>query len=264
MARSVMRTLLVTGKNHAEIAARYSADTRVNEYLFRRYTDAAELKENRLRLLREMIESGLVRMTESEREMRRDEYLEIASMDVFENYVSMCKGCRFDEETFDAYSTENPDAKYKYEKCYQDRLLSTGEEGPLSNPFILLDGTKSYSAKVKDIDWDMVHMHNTELYERVWAMCVDGETPINSSEREIYERMCMRRDYFSNFSDAEEYARHSCSFWCYGVIDKNGKYHEPDLTVTDKEWVSGFYDRFVKTLGQSDLLTIYEVRSLKD
>lgn len=264
MSISVMRTLLVTGENHMELAARYSLDTIVPEYVKYKYSEASKLRRKRLSILKDMMESGLVKLTESERSSRRDEYLEVKNMDDFTHFIQICNGCRFDENTFDAYSTDNPYARYKYQKCYQERFEKTGEEAPFSNPFKLLDGTESYSARAGEIDWNQMHMKNTELYMNVWAMCVDGKEPENENDRRIYEMMSNRQDYFSNFSDAEEYARHSCSFWCYGVIDKNGKYHEPDLTITDKKWVADFYRKFIKTLKPEDLLTIYEVRSLRD
>lgn len=264
MARSVMRTLLVVGDEHEKLAARYSLDTIVPEYVKHRYSDAPELRRKRLSILKDMMESGLVNMTETERYSRRDEYLSVKNMDDFEHFIQICKGCRFDENTFDAYSKENPDAKYKYEKCYQERFKRTGEEAPFSNPFKLVDGSESYSARVGEIDWKEMHMKNTELYKRVFEMCVNGAEPKSDYEKEIRDRMSNRQDYFSNFEDSDEYARHSCSFWCYGVIDVNGKYHEPDLTITDKEWVAGFYDKFIKPLNDNTLLTIYEVRSLND
>lgn len=264
MARSVMRTLLVTGENHRELATRYSLDTIVPEYMKHRYADATKMKRKAMSILKDMIESGLVKMTENEMCSRREEYLDLKNMDDFDYYVSICKGCRFDEDTFNAYSTENPNAKYKYEKCYQERFMKTGEEAPFSNPFKLLDGSESYSARVGEIDWKQMHLKNMDSYRNVWEMCVEGKRPETDDEKRIFEMMSNRHDYFSNFSDADEYARHSCSFWCYCVIDKKGKYHEPDLTVTDKEWVAEFYNKFIKILKPNDLLTIYEVRSLKD
>ena len=71
-----------------------------------------------------------------------------------------------------------------------------------------------------------------------------------------------RVSYFSNFADKNEYVKHSCSFWCYGVITQNGEYHELDYKVRDKDWVSGFYERFVKNLPDETTLAIYEVRNL--
>lgn len=256
--------MLVVGEDHRERAARYSLDTEVEEHLKHSYSEAKFLREKHLLILEDMLTRGLIRLSENERNARRREYLEVMIMDDFEHFVSLCEGCRFDEETFDAYTTENPEARYKYEKCYQTLLEKTGEEATFSNPFVLNKGGVSYIAKKGDINWGRMHMYNTELYKRVYEMCVNGMEPENDKDRRLRDMMMNRTEYFSAFADADEYARHSCSFWCYGVIDKDGEYHEPDLTINDKDWVSGFYDKYIKPLDDNALLSIYEVRSLND
>ena len=262
MPQSVMRTIMVTGDNHRELSHKFSMDKKVSEYVKYRYSDAHQIKQNHLKLLKGIMDSDILKLTERQRDYYKDLYLDIESTDDFDYYVQYANGCRFDEENFDAYSTENPFAHYKYEKCYQERLEKTGEEASFSNPFILLDGTKAYVAKKGDIDWDRMHLYNTQLYERVWELCVDNDKPISDNEKTIKENMKNRNDYFANFKDKEEYAMHSCSFWCYGVIDINGDYHEVDYTVSDKEWVRGFYDKYVESLPDDTTLSIYEVRSL--
>jgi hypothetical protein len=75
--------------------------------------------------------------------------------------------------------------------------------------------------------------------------------------------MSNRLDYFMNFNNSDEYVKHSCSFWTYGVATED-KYEEVSFNVSDKEWVAKFYDKYIKNIKGNPLLSIYEVRSLND
>lgn len=46
-------------------------------------------------------------------------------MDEFDYFLEITKGCTYDEETGDAYTTENPDAMYQ--------MYYIGDECPLLN-----------------------------------------------------------------------------------------------------------------------------------
>jgi len=70
-----------------------------------------------------------------------------------------------------------------------------------------------------------------------------------------------RTEYFAQFKNKEQYVKHSTSFFTYGVATQKW-YREVDHTISDMDWVSGFYDRFIKNLEGDPLLSIYEVRSL--
>lgn len=262
MSRQTYRIILVVGNNHEDIIKKYSADTTVNKYLFMRREDASLNKENRLKLIKGIISSSTIPLSDVQKDIYKNLYLDLKEMDDFEYYQSVTEGCTYDEETGDAYTTKNPNAYYQYERCPQKRWLKTGEESTFSNPFILLDGEKSYSAKVGEIDWPRMHMTNTEPYDAAWEMVVNGREPSNKQEERIYDVMKNKIDYFTdNFKDKDEYIKHSCSFWCYGVATDEW-YKEVDYTISDKEWVSTFYDRFIKTLNEDKLLTIYEVKSI--
>jgi hypothetical protein len=70
-----------------------------------------------------------------------------------------------------------------------------------------------------------------------------------------------RTEYFAQFKNKEQYVRHSTSFFTYGVATAK-EYHEVDYTVSDMDWVSNFYDKFIKPLEGNPLLSIYEVHAL--
>lgn len=264
MPRQTYRIVLVVGNDHKNIIKKYSADTSVDKYLFMKRDDAGTNKQNRLKLIEGVMTSSTIPLTDVQRDVYKNLYLDLKEMDDFEYYQTVTDdwGCTYDEVTGDAYSTRNPNAYYQYERCPQLRWLKLGEESTFSNPFILIDGSKSYSARVGEIDWSKMHMTNTAPYIAAWETVVDCRKPQNEQEKHIYDMMKNKTEYFTvNFKDKEEYVRHSCSFWCYGVATDEW-YKEVDYTISDKEWVSTFYDKFIKTLNKDELLTIYEVKGL--
>ena len=262
MVKNIFRTVLVIGKNHEEIIKKYSLDTKVEKYLKMKFDDAELLRQKHLDFIEKVLTNKKVILSERQKEIYKDLYLDIKDMDEFEYFQKMTDGCYYDEKTGDAYSTENPNAYYQYERCPQHRLDVTGEESDFSNPFILKDGTISYVAKVSDIDWERMHMYNTELYKSAWELVVDGREPKNETEKTIKDRMKNRLSYFDNFASKEEYVIHSCSFWLYGVA-KNDSYQELDYRISDKKWISEFYERFIKNLDENEILSIYEVKRIE-
>lgn len=262
MAQQTFRIVLVVGENHKEIIKKYSADTTVDKHLFMKREDAAKQKEKKMEIIKGMIEMKDGFLTDAQKEIYNNMYLDLKEMDDFEYFTTITEGCTYDETTGDAYTTTNPNAYYKYERCPQATLDKYGEESPFANPFVLKDGTISYTAKVEDIDWTKMHMSNTLPYEVAWETVIEGRKPKNESEEKIYTFMKDKRDYFTNnFKNKDEYIKHSCSFWCYGVANENW-YKEVDDTVRDIEWTSTFYDKYIKTLKGDEVLTIYEVKAV--
>lgn len=265
MARSVFRTVLVIGDNHEEIIKKYSLDTVVEPYVRYKRDEASKLQKKHLQFLESILTNPNFTMTERQKEMYKNMYLDFKEMDDFDYYLHITDGCKYDEKTGNALSTENPNAFYRGEKCYHQRLIATNgkEEAPFSNPFKMKDGSKAYIAHYNDIDWSLNHMYGTYIYQRAWELCVDDDEPQNEQEKKIKESMSNRLDYFMNFKDCDEYVRHSCSFWTYGVATKD-KYEEVSFKISDKEWVANFYKKYIKNIKGNPLLAIYEVRSLND
>lgn len=162
----------------------------------------------------------------------------------------------------------NINAFYKYERCQQHRLEVTGEEGDFSDPFPLKNGGKSYSSHYDEIDWDKIHRNpkKTELNGRVWELVVNDDEPRTEQERLIKQRMHERIAYFEdNFNSKENYVNYSSSLWYWGVATDE-KYDEVKSDCSDEEameWITNFFDRYIKPLkGKNPLITIYEVHSL--
>lgn len=262
--KSVIRTMLVIGDEPDVQVAKFAQETKVEPYVKAKLDDVNKLKESHLSMIEKCMESDVLKLTVAQREMYKDMYLEIKEMDDIDYFISITGDCYYDEETGDAVTTENPQAKYMGAKCYDRRIRLTGEEAPCSTPFVLRDGTKAYSARVDEIDWNKIHMNNVGVYESAWEVCVEGRKPSNEMEETIYRNMANRHDYFLNFKDKDEYVRHSCSFWTYAVI-RDGKYESVTYKMSDKEWVAKFYGNYILPLidgGENPLVSLYEIRLL--
>lgn len=270
---SSFRTLLVIGENHEAIAQKYSLDTKVTPYIKSKLGDADKLYKSRLRIVemctdksREEYESATTEEEKNVKQKQLDVWNTTLSnfrkLDSFAYYQAITKGCWYDDNG-DAWTDENPNAHYKYQKCYDYRIKADQEdEAPFSNPFILKNGTKAYIAKVKDIDWDKVHMANTDLYHSAWEVCVEDKEPENEDERLIKNNFSNRKEYFSNFKDADEYVAHSCAFWTYGVATANEYLSGDDDKEDTIKWTTGFFNRFIKKLDGETVLSIYEIKLL--
>lgn len=266
MAKITYRTILVIGDNHKEIAAKYSADTKLEPYVVMKYCDAYNEKRKHLNLLEKVLSDKRLDLPSSYYDSLKEEYLFIKNISSSEYFDIMTKECSHDEKTNDAISTYNPNAYYKYERCQQHRLEVTGEEGDFSDPFPLKDGTKSYSAHFNDIDWEKIHRNPKviELNKRVWELVVENDKPLNDHEEYLKKAMFERINYFlDNFKTKEEYLKHSTSLWYWGVATEE-KYEEVDYKVSDMDWCVNFFDKYLKNLKATNpLITIYETHSLE-
>ena len=263
MARSVMRTVLVISYDDEDpqaIIDKYSEDTTVEPYIYMRKSDAGKYKQDYINLLSAMISSKDVPMSDKAREFYKDLMYAVKGMSDEAYFLEKTDWCDYDKDG-NAITNRNPNAYYKWQRCYQFRLDQDGEEAEFSNPFHLKDGTKAYQAHLNDIDWEREHGYNRRLYENAWDICVNGKEPFTDEEKLIQANMSNRKEYFAQFKDKEQYVRHSTSFFTYGVATSK-EYHEVDYTVSDMDWVSNFYDKYIKTLDGNPLLSIYEVHAL--
>lgn len=254
------KTILVIGYNPALKIKLYSADTKVEPYVKFKYSERENLYKTHLAFAEELAKSDSV---DDNRKKHWQEVCEaLDEMTPEEFFEFHTRGLKIDEKTGDAISESNPVNYYMYEKCYDEDLKERGVEAPFSNPFKLKDGTKAYSARVNEIDWEKMHMANTEPYKRAWELVVEDDSPKTEMDETIKRNMNGKKGYFLNFKDKDEYIKYSCSFWCYGVIDEDNQYDELGLTGGDeREWIFSFYDRFIAPLRGDELLTIYEAKN---
>lgn len=268
MSKITFRTVLVVGDNPDELIKKYDLDTKVEPYVKLKRSEAKKAQKAHLKFIDNILKSDKIPLTEKQRDVYKNIYLDIKDMDEAEYFEEFTKDCTIDEETGDALSDINPNAYYQHAINPQKRLDATNEESDFINPFILIpledeeEGEViSYTALKSEVDWKRMHMWNTTIYERAWDMCVNDDEPKNKQEEIIKKNMNNRLDYFDNFETKEDYVNHSCSFWCYGYIDKNG-YKELDYTISDKEWVKTYYDRFIKPLPSNTKISLYYVRAI--
>ena len=196
MALSGYHTVLVVGDDYKEILYPYSLEKKVDKYIKYRRKDAGKLRKNTVSLYKAILDNGNLEGVSNE-EIKRL-YFKYKNMSDFDYYKEITTGCIFDDDSLDAYSIENPDAKFS---AYVENF----KNNHFSLPFILNDGTETYQAKKGDIDWAKIHMYNTFPYERAWEMVVDGDEPNNEEEQMIYDNMKPRLEYFSNFNSEDEY-----------------------------------------------------------
>lgn len=265
---SVMRTIIVVsydGENPDEIANLYSEEQVVEPYVVLYKKDVAKKKKVHQSLLETLLSSSKeLNLSERQYESYKDLYWSIKDMSDDDYMLSITYGCTYDENG-NAISTKNPNAHYKYPKCYQFKLDKNQGEAEFSNPFHLKDGTVAYRAKLNDIDWEREHENKEacKIYEAAWELCVEDREPENEREETIKNNMSNRLEYFSQFKNKEAYVKHSTSFFMYGIATSK-EYHEVDFTISDIDWVANFYDKYIKTLEGNPTLSIYEVRLLED
>ena len=248
--RPIKRMLLVIGENHKEVAAKYSEndENAVENVLFRQdeadkalaeaiATIEAELKDNP--------DADNEILLEALKEMDPDKFIE----------TMVWNGAILNDEGYYVERTY-PNACYSNELCGQSALEKTGEFSGIGTPFVLKDGTEAFVARKGDIDWDEVHLTDTETYEAIWELCVEGREPADEDEEKLYDYF-RNKDYLSNFKSKEEFVKHNCSFWCYGVVDEETCLLRSDFGCDDLTWKSEFYKNFVEQLDDDTVLALY-------
>lgn len=240
-------TLMVVGDDPLKIVEKYGANFKSEPYVKYRYLDAKKYKNNAIKVLSKLLESedkiGINAQIKSSLKHR----LEILKrMSPFDYYRELTDGMFYDDDG-NALSEENPDCKYN--TCRVGRNFSL--------PLKLKDGSESYSALSKDIDWEVMNGANKHVYERAWEIVVDGDKPKTEEEETIANSMGDKKSYFSNFSSKEKYVNYCTAYWNYAYVDENG-WVDVDDNGNEEEWISEFYSRFVENLKPNDLVSIFE------
>lgn len=191
----------------------------------------------------------------------------------------LCEKFGYDEETLNAYLLDIKEMGYEayfdeisepYEKDeYGNALYDENPNGKweiysypnlFAVPFVLKNGEETFQAKVCDIDWSKMHLHNEEPYIVAWETVVEGIEPMTDDERNIYENMKNRTQYFENFENKEAYVNYNTAFWSYAFLDEKG-WEEINNRTKDQKWVSEYFERFILPLIENEpntLLTIFE------
>lgn len=239
-------TLVVIGDNPEELVKPYDNSIKVEPYVVYEFAKAKEYHDQYITFYETLLKSR--KLTDSERESINNAIDYYKSLDDVGFYLDLTNGKDLDEETGNLISDENPNGKY--DTCHIGKNLSM--------PLITKDGEEVFSARKKDIDWDKIHLANRETYEAAWDMVMGDRKPETEEEEEIYENMKNRTQYFNFFGSRENYVMSSTAFWGYAVLDQKHGWKELEDNMLQIEWISKFYDTYIKKLPGNTLISIYE------
>jgi hypothetical protein len=238
---------MVIGDNPTEIVEKYGAEHKVEPYVKYKYLSANKYQENAIKVLSSILDKfDTLGLTPAVKESLKLRLETLKKLTPFEYYRELTDGMYYDENG-NALSEENPDKKYN--TCRIGRNFAL--------PLILKDGTETYSALSKDVDWNTMNSANKEAYEAAWELVVDGREPTNDQEKTIYESMKDKEAYFSKFKSKEAYVAYNTNYWNYAYADKDG-WVDVDDDGNDEKWILEYYDRFIAKLKPTDLVTIFE------
>ena len=239
-------TLVVIGENPEELVRPYDNNIKVEPYKVYEFSKAKEYRDQYITFYESLLRSK--KLTESEKESINNAIDYYKSIDEIDFYLELTDGKDLDPETGDLISNENPNGRY--DVCRLGKKLSM--------PLITKNGDEVFSARKKDIDWDKIHLANSKIYERTWEMVMEGSKPNTEEEEIIYENMKNRTAYFNFFENKEKYVMNSTAFWGYAIVDQKNGWRELEDNMSQVDWVSTFYDKFIKKLPGNTLISIYE------
>ena len=241
------RVLIVAGDEPEKRVQEFSLGKAVPPYIKYYYKDAVTLRQKKIEIYEEMLKDpGKVGVP---KEYVEDELKWLKESSDEDFYFDLTAEYEYDDDG-NAISTANPEGKFNFCKI----------GGSYASPF-LVNGKEAYSAVKNDIDWTQIHRNPefVNLYERTWEMCVEGLEPVSDVDKQVYENMRYRKDYFANFKDKEEYVASCSSFWAHSFLTPFDVWVDADdYPGTQFEWMSSYYDMFIAPLPGNTRLTIFE------
>lgn len=240
---------IVAGENHKNIIEKYNENNEVEQYVKMKF-DVNELTKLKNFYVEFHKKLALESSNKEEKNYHIEKALLYKTMQPLDFYYEINEDEDFDEETGDVLSVKNPNGKF----------TSCGIGLFMSVPFCLKDGTTSFSAKKKDIDWSKCHLAHQDVYAAAWDMVMGSKKPENEEEQIIYDNMKNREGYFLKFGTRENYIITSTAFWGYAFVSETNGWSEMEIDTNQFEWVNDFFGRFIEPLDEDTLLTIYECK----
>lgn len=239
-------SVMVVGNNPTELLKMYDINNKVEPYIKYHYADASKLKKKSIKLMQDVIDNNdKTTLSDIVIDYFKERIKMFNSMTDFEYYTSITNGLSYNNDG-DAVTDENPNGKYL--TCNIGKIFSI--------PLKLKNGSEAFQAKAGDVDWSSMHMAKQELYETAWDLFHKIREPKTDTEKQIYENIKNQRKYFDSFESKDLYCKYNCSYWNYAYLDKNGWIDADEHK--NYEWITSFYDNFVKKLKDDDTVTIYE------
>jgi len=236
---------VVAGDDPESLLTQYDKTIKVEPYIVYHYNDAAKLKKAYLDSYKE---SKNAKISEDVKQVIDLTIQEIENMDADVFYYELTKDYDIDNNTGDAISNANPNGKFSYSRI--GKVFSV--------PFLTKDGQETFQTVKSNINWDVMHGGNTEIYKRAWEMVMENSEPVNENERHIFENMKDKKSYFEKFETKENYITSNTAFWGYAFLSEDLGWVDADDVPDQFVWMSMFYDTFIKNLPDNTLLSIYE------
>ena len=247
-------SVLVVGESPNEILKKYDSKETVQEYIKYKYADADKIKQNAEELIDTLIKrNDTLELTSFQFSALKERQKAIKNMSSFEYYQLVTEGLQYDNDG-NALSTENPSEKFA-------QLFKNNES---VEPFLLKNGTKTYSAKKKDIDWNKMLSNKLELYNKTWELAFENINPQNDGEEKIKQNMQNNIDYLKSFKDKNEYNKYCSSFWAYAIVDENDWKDVDTFHDDSKKWIENFYKLFIEKIDENKLLTLLGFQHYKN
>ena len=242
-------SVMVVGDNPREIMDKYDKSKTVEPYVKYVYLDAKKYKDRAIKAMEKIaLDGDKILLPDNIKEGLKERLKTLKKLSDFDYYRELTDGLYYDNNG-NALSDENPDGKW----------VTCRNGGHFSLPLILKDGTESYAARCKDVDWSSMHKVNQDIYKNPWELVMEGREPEDDEERKIYDVMKDRTVYFSNFKTKGEYVNYSTNYWNYAYVDENGWRDIDSENKGDEiKWINNFYETYVKGLKPDDLITIFE------
>jgi len=238
-------TCIVAGDNPEKLLEKYDSNNDCEPTVVYKYSDAGKLKQHYINLYKEILEVNNFRnFTRREVEETIESIEEQSDTEFF---LSLTRDYEHDSQTGDAITRKNPNGKWEYSNVGKT----------LSKPFITLEGKEVYQAKKCDIDWTKIHLANQDIYRRAWEMVMEGDTPKTDEEKVIYENMKNMESYFERYGDKKTYVLANSAFWGYAFCSEKG-WFELEPNVSQFVWVMEFFTKYIDSLPEDTLLTVYE------
>lgn len=241
-------TLIIAGDNPEELLKEYDSKKEIERYCVYRFSDAQKLYDKKILFLRKLVE------TYPDNFIFKSELEYYEGIDHIDFFLELTEGLDIDEETGDAYSTENPNGKY------YGAVLG----GNFALPLIKKDGTETYQCNKGDVNWDEIHLKNGSIYEAAWDMVMGDKKPETEEEKIVYENMKNRTSYFEFYQNKENYVLSNTSFFGYAFLSQETGWVELDDAVNQIDWVRNFYDRFIVPLSDDTTISVYECTRIED
>lgn len=250
---STFFSVMVVGDNPQKIMEKYSYDLKVEPYIKYKYELAQTYHQNAIDSLSEILKNqDTIGLPSWYTDGIKTRLSYIKSETPFEYYQTLTAGMHYTEDG-DALSEQNPNGHWK--TCHIGRNFAI--------PFILKDGSTSYSAIKENIDFDAMDNKDSDIYRRTWELVMENESLATAQDKQIYEAMKDKTRYLSRFHSKEKYVLYNTKYWAYAVVSDEHGWQDADTLYKGNvfTWIMNFRQNIVDKLPLESKVSIYECSS---